>query len=157
MRHILRKALLALAGAALFSTSAMADTTIVGAEDNTTVFNVASSRSPLYPIAENQRFYVEFVNYTNTTMDDWKNWFNWVLIAQTADGTKDLLALRADNYGWNECYDATKLYTKDFPSTCLVRLAHLKTSMSISRQRMATWLSTTTQNRPLPPRPTTIQ
>jgi len=135
MRHILRKALLALAGAAIFSTSAMADTTIVGAEDNTTVFNVASSRSPLYPIAENQRFYVEFVNYTNTTMDDWKNWFNWVLIAQTADGTKDLLALRADNYGWNECYDATKLYTKDFPwDTFRASMDGATVRMNVSRE-----------------------
>ena len=113
MRHILRKVLLALAGAAIFSTSAMADTTIVGAEDN--------SDSKYYAVdGHYARFTVEAgktrtVQFTFSAATDeqviavdgtgnvWNPWYAWAV--NFWDGTLNAITVEPREYGWEDKTD----------------------------------------------------
>ena len=82
----------------LCGSSAMADTTTVGAEDNTTGWWTAFSDP--YTIEPNKTLTLKFQNFTSKA----ENWNNWsVILTQDVDfGTEgsEYLVLRADNYGW---------------------------------------------------------
>ena len=102
MMKTLRFALLS--AVAMFSTAAMADTTVVGAEDNTTGWWTAFS--DYYTIAPNKTLKLKFQNFTSKE----NNWNNWLIVV-TTDANRpteevpvpeyaEYVALRADNYGW---------------------------------------------------------
>lgn len=96
MKKLLRNALLGTL--AMVSTAAMADTTVIGAEDNTTAWWTAFSNP--YTIAPNKTMTLKFQNYSSKA----ENYNNWaVILTQDVDfGTEgsEYLVLRADNYGW---------------------------------------------------------
>ena len=85
--------------ATLFSTMAMASTTIVGNEDNTTAWWTAFS--DYYTIEPNKTLTLKFTNYSNKA----NNFNNWLAVVTTdadrgAEGYSEYVVLRADNYGW---------------------------------------------------------
>lgn len=87
--------------AALLSMNAMADTTVVGNEDNTTAW--WSAFSDYYTIKPNETLSLEFTNYT----DGAEYFHNWLAVVTTdadrgADGYSEYFVLRADNYGWGQ-------------------------------------------------------
>lgn len=89
----------ALVGSMMFGSAALADTTIVGAEDNTSTFWTAFS--DYYTLAPNKTLKLKFTNYT----DKAENWHNWAAVVTTdaergADGYSEYVVLRADNYAW---------------------------------------------------------
>ena len=97
MKKIIRFALMSVF--ALFSTAAMADTTTVGNEDNTTGWWTAFS--DYYTIAPNKTLTLKFKNYSSKA----QNWNNWLAVVTTdadrgAEGYSEYVVLRADNYAW---------------------------------------------------------
>lgn len=100
MKKILR--LTMVAAALLCSTFAKADTTVVGAEDNTTGFFTEFSN--YYTIEPNKTLTLEFVNYTSGL----ENYHNWIVAVttdadrwDTDNGYMEYFVLRADNWAWN--------------------------------------------------------
>lgn len=88
-----------LIAAALFAGSIFAETTTVGAEDNTT--NWWSAFSDYYTLAPNKTLKLKFTNYTGKA----ENWHNWLTVVTTdadrgAEGYSEYVVLRADNYAW---------------------------------------------------------
>ena len=97
MKQILRLTMVAVA--LLCSTFAKADTTVVGAEDNSTAF--WSVFSDYYTIEPNKTLTLEFKNYSAKV----SNWQNWVVAVTTdaergAENYSEYVVLRADNYAW---------------------------------------------------------
>ena len=97
MKKIFRYALLS--AMAMFSTAAMADTTLVGAEDNTTGW--WSAFSDYYTIEPNKTLTLKFQNFSSKA----NNWSNWLAVVTNdadrgADGYSEYVVLRADNYAW---------------------------------------------------------
>ena len=97
MKKLFRYALLS--AMAMFSTAAMADTTLVGAEDNTTGW--WSAFSDYYTIEPNKTLTLKFQNFSSKA----NNWSNWLAVVTNdadrgADGYSEYVVLRADNYGW---------------------------------------------------------
>ena len=97
MKKFFRYALLS--AMAMFSTAAMADTTLVGAEDNTTGW--WSAFSDYYTIEPNKTLTLKFQNFSSKA----NNWSNWLAVVTNdadrgADGYSEYVALRADNYAW---------------------------------------------------------
>ena len=91
--------------AALFSTMAMASTTIVGNEDNTSAWWEAFS--DYYTIAPNKTLTLKFQNFSSKT----ENWNNWISVVTTdadrsGEGYAEYFVLRADNYGWGDVYNS---------------------------------------------------
>jgi hypothetical protein len=91
--------------AALFSTMAMASTTIVGNEDNTSGWWEAFS--DYYTIAPNKTLTLKFQNFSSKT----ENWNNWISVVTTdadrsGEGYAEYFVLRADNYGWGDVYNS---------------------------------------------------
>jgi len=91
--------------AALFSTMAMASTTIVGNEDNTSAWWTAFS--DYYTIAPNKTLTLKFQNFSSKT----ENWNNWISVVTTdadraGEGYAEYFVLRADNYGWGDVYNS---------------------------------------------------
>ncbi len=72
---------------------------VVGAEDNTTAFWGAHSQDVKVPVG--QTYSTRFRNFTNGAA----NWNNFCVVL-TSDGTKEYAVVRADNYGWGDCYGA---------------------------------------------------
>ena len=72
---------------------------VVGAEDNTTAFWGAHSQDVKVPVG--QTYTTRFRNFTNGVA----NWNNFCVVL-TSDGTKEYAVVRADNYGWGDCYGA---------------------------------------------------
>ena len=72
---------------------------VVGAEDNTTAFWGAHSQDVKVPVG--QTYTTRFRNFTNGAA----NWNNFCVVL-TSDGTKEYAVVRADNYGWGDCYGA---------------------------------------------------
>ena len=103
------KSLLVAAG--LFvGASAWAETTTVGADDNSAAWWTAFS--DYYTLEANQTLNISFKNYTNKSA----NGNNWVAVIttdadrnDTANGYEEYFVLRADNYGWGSVYSANKL------------------------------------------------
>ena len=97
MKKFFRYALLS--AMAMFSTAAMADTTLVGAEDNTTGW--WSAFSDYYTIEPNKTLTLKFQNFSSKA----NNWSNWLAVVTNdadrgADGYSEYVVLRADNYAW---------------------------------------------------------
>ncbi|MBR6962269.1 MAG: hypothetical protein IKH86_01445 [Prevotella sp.] len=97
MKQILRLTMVAVA--LLCSTFAKADTTVVGAEDNSTAF--WSVFSDYYTIKPNETLTLEFKNYSVKQY----NYQNWVVAVTTdaergAENYSEYVVLRADNYAW---------------------------------------------------------
>lgn len=91
--------------AVLFSTAAMASTTIVGNEDNTSGWWTAFS--DYYIIAPNKTLTVKFQNFSSKA----ENWNNWISVVTNdaergAEGYSEYFVLRADNFGWGAVYDS---------------------------------------------------
>jgi hypothetical protein len=91
--------------AALFSTMAMASTTTVGNEDNTTAWWTAFS--DYYAIAPNKTLTLKFQNFSSKA----NNWNNWISVVTTdadrgGEGYAEYFVLRADNYGWGDVYNS---------------------------------------------------
>jgi len=97
MKELLRYALLC--AVAMCSSAAMAATTTVGNENNTTEFWTAFS--DYYAIGPNKTLTLKFKNYSNKAA----NWDNWAVVVTTdadrdTDGYSEYCVLRADNYAW---------------------------------------------------------
>lgn len=120
-KQLLTKSLLVAAGL-LAGASAWAETTTVGNPDNTTGWWSAFSDD--YTLADNQKLYIEFTNYTsNYVADTWKDYFNWAVIVkndQDGHSTNDnksyaeYFAMNSANNSWGDCSVAGNLYCKDY-------------------------------------------
>ncbi|MCR4852390.1 MAG: hypothetical protein K5893_02215 [Prevotella sp.] len=110
------KKIFTLIAAALMTIGASAQTTTVGAEDNTSGWWTAFS--DYYTIQKDQTLHLEFTNYTSKG----ENWHNFVFVlanaaghsadpnaADYAEGYKEYFAVRADNFGWGDCYNTAIL------------------------------------------------
>jgi len=105
MKQILRFALVALI--MMCSNHAQADTTIVGAEDNTSGFWSAFSEVIL--LEPNKTLQMEFTNYSSMA----ENWHNFLVVLAMTEGHstldneayKEYAVVRPDNYGWGDNYD----------------------------------------------------
>ena len=102
MKKLLRYALVC--AMVMIGSAAMADTTTVGSEDNSTEW--WSAFSDYYTIAPNKTLHLKFVNYTSKG----GNWNNWIVALTTeaergGDGYSEYVVLRADNWGWNASAD----------------------------------------------------
>lgn len=94
----------------MFSIQASADTSIVGAEDNSSTWWTAFS--DYYALAPEDSLYLEFQNYSSEK----ENWNNWLTVVTTdADrqdtehGYSEYFVLRCDNYGWGANYNVANL------------------------------------------------
>lgn len=104
MKQILRFALVALI--MMCSNHAQADTTIVGAEDNTSGFWSAFSEVIL--LEPNKTLQMEFTNYSSMA----ENWHNFLVVLAMTEGHstldneayKEYAVVRPDNYGWGDNY-----------------------------------------------------
>ena len=99
MKKLFRYALLS--AMAMCGTAAMAESTIVGAEDNTT--NAWGAFSEYYTIKPNKTLKLKFTNYTGKA----ENWHNWLLALTTdadrwdgENGYFEYGVLRADNWAY---------------------------------------------------------
>ena len=97
MKKLLRYALLC--AVAMCSSAAMAATTTVGNENNTTEFWTAFS--DYYAIEPNKTLTLKFKNYSNKAF----NYCNWAVVVATdadrgADSYSEYCVLRADNWAW---------------------------------------------------------
>ena len=102
--------------------SVWADETTVGNADNTS--NWWSAFSNDYTLADNQKLYLEFTNYTSDYVaDTWKDWFNWaVIVKNDQDGHSagenpsyaEYFAMNSANNSWGARSVAENLYCKDY-------------------------------------------
>lgn len=102
--------------------SVWADETIVGNEDNSSTWFTAFSSD--YTLADNQKLYLEFTNYTSDyEAETWKDWFNWVVIVKndqdghsTADNSNyaEYFAMNSANNSWGACNVGENRYCKDY-------------------------------------------
>ena len=102
--------------------NAWADETIVGATDNSS--NWWTSFSNDYTLADNQKLYLEFTNYTSDyDSETWKDWFNWAIIVKNdQDGHSDVenpsyaeyFAMNSANNSWGDCSVVENRYCKDY-------------------------------------------
>ena len=102
--------------------NAWGDETIVGATDNSS--NWWTSFSNDYTLADNQKLYLEFTNYTSDyDSETWKDWFNWAIIVKNdQDGHSDVenpsyaeyFAMNSANNSWGDCSVVENRYCKDY-------------------------------------------
>ena len=105
MKQILRLTLVA--AALLCSTFAKADTTVVGAEDNSSLFWSAFSKA--ISLEPNKTLQMEFTNYSDMA----QNCNNFLVILATTEGNSpvdnpnyhEYAVLRADHFGWGDNYN----------------------------------------------------
>lgn len=105
--------LLSLATAATISIAAQAQTSTVGATDNSDGWWAAFSDS--YEVPAGSLLTYSFTNHS----DKAANWHNFILVTSTAaratDGYSEYFVLRADNYGWgNSDYSASNLVVGNY-------------------------------------------
>ena len=74
--------------------------TVIGNEDNTSAFFGALSN--VFEVPAGKTVSTQFVNYTAGG----SNWFNFVAVLVNKANDKEYAAVRADNYGWGDGYDA---------------------------------------------------
>ena len=74
--------------------------TVIGNEDNTSAFFGALSN--VFDVPAGKTVSTQFVNYTAGG----SNWFNFVAVLVNKANDKEYAAVRADNYGWGDGYDA---------------------------------------------------
>lgn len=84
--------------------------TVLGAEDNSTVFWDAHSEP--VKVEPGETFVTSFTNYTKAA----SNWNNFVVCLTTADGSTEYGILRADNWGWGTGWPGEELSNKCQPS-----------------------------------------
>ena len=72
---------------------------VVGEEDNSTGW--WTSHSEMIYVPAGQKYTTRFKNYTNGAA----NWNNFVIVLTRQDNS-EYAVLRADNYGWGDCYGA---------------------------------------------------
>ena len=74
--------------------------TVIGNEDNTSAFFGALSN--VFEVPAGKTVSTQFVNYTSGA----SNWHNFVAVLVNKANDKEYAAVRADNYGWGDGYDA---------------------------------------------------
>ena len=121
LKNLLMKALFVAFGLCV-GQSVWADETTVGNADNTS--NWWSAFSNDYTLADNQKLYLEFTNYTSDYVaDTWKDWFNWaVIVKNDQDGHSagenpsyaEYFAMNSANNSWGARSVAENLYCKDY-------------------------------------------
>lgn len=74
--------------------------TVIGNEDNTSAFFGALSN--VFEVPAGKTVSTQFVNYTAGG----SNWFNFVAVLVNKANDKEYAAVRADNFGWGDGYDA---------------------------------------------------
>ncbi len=102
--------------------SVWADETTVGNVDNSSDW--WSEFSNDYTLADNQKLYLEFTNYTSAYVaETWKDYFNWVIIVKNdQDGHSttenpnyaEYFAMNSANNSWGGCNVAENRYCKDY-------------------------------------------
>ena len=102
--------------------SVWAQTTTVGNVDNSSNWWTAFSND--YTLADNQKLYLEFTNYTSDYVaGTWKDWFNWaVIVKNDQDGHSagenpsyaEYFAMNSANNSWGGCNVAENRYCKDY-------------------------------------------
>jgi len=102
--------------------SVWADETTVGNAENTS--NWWSEFSNDYTLADNQKLYLEFTNYTsNYVAGTWEDWFNWAVIFKNdQDGHSagenpsyaEYFAMNSANNSWGGCNITENRYCKDY-------------------------------------------
>ena len=101
IKQLLTKTLLVAAGL-LVGASVWADTTVVGAEDNSDDGYYVSDHKQRYSIKNNERISIEFT--VSTATDEqlgetaWGPWFAWAV--NFWDGTLNAITIEAREYGW---------------------------------------------------------
>jgi hypothetical protein len=105
------RGLLVAAGLCVGGTSAWADETVtevttVGAEDNSTAWFTAFSKS--YTLGANQTLSISFKNYSSKS-ENWHNWVAYVTSDADRGSCNEYIALRADNSGWGTRWVASNL------------------------------------------------
>lgn len=101
MKKLFRYALLS--AMAVCGTAAMAETTVVGDEDNSTGW--WSAFSDYYTIEPNKTLTLKFQNFSSK-VDNWNNWTAVVTsdADRNAEGYSEYLVMRCDNFGWGNSY-----------------------------------------------------
>ena len=72
---------------------------VIGAEDNSTAF--WNAHSQMFQVPAGQTYTTRIKNFTNGA----SNWNNFVVVLTRADNS-EYAVVRADNYGWGDCYGA---------------------------------------------------
>ena len=121
LKHLLMKTLFVAAGLCV-GQSVWADETTVGATDNSSAWFTAFSND--YTLADNQKLYLEFTNYTSDYVaETWKDWFNWAIIVKNDQDRHsavenpsyaEYFAMNSANNSWGPCNVAENLYCKDY-------------------------------------------
>ena len=122
MKRTLLKSLLVLLGGVTFSLSASAETTTVGSTDNTSDWFTAFSED--YVLADNQKLYLEFTNYTSDYVQNtWKDYYNWAIIVKNdVEGHSisekpnyyEYFGMNSANNSWGDCNVTENRYIKDY-------------------------------------------
>ena len=139
--------------------SVWADTSVVGAVDNTS--NWWSAFSNDYTLADNQKLYLEFTNYTSDYVaDTWKDWFNWAVIVKNDQNGHsagenpsyaEYFAMNSANNSWGARSVAENLYCKDYvwlePNQKRMNGANVKMTITRENGRVSIYalMSNTTQ------------
>jgi hypothetical protein len=102
--------------------SVWADETTVGNADNSSTWFTAFSSD--YTLADNQKLYLEFTNYTSDYVaGTWKDWFNWVIIVKndqdghsTTDNSNyaEYFGMNSANNSWGARSVAENLYCQNY-------------------------------------------
>jgi len=110
MKQFLRKTMFALVGSMMFGAPAMADTTIVGPEDNLNNGYYAGDHYKRYTLEPGKTIKIEFT--VSTATDDqlegnvWNPWYAWAV--NFWDGTLNAITIEPRNYGWEATTDNTR-------------------------------------------------
>ena len=72
---------------------------VIGAEDNSTAF--WNAHSQMFKVPAGQTYTTRIKNFTSGA----SNWNNFVVVLTRADNS-EYAVVRADNYGWGDCYGA---------------------------------------------------
>lgn len=107
MKQFLRKTMFALVGSMMFGAPAMADTTIVGPEDNLNNGYYAGEHKKNYTLEPGKTIKIEFTVSTATDEqlggDVWNPWYAWAV--NFWDGTLNAITIEPRNYGWEDKTD----------------------------------------------------
>lgn len=105
-----------------------------------------SAFSNLYPIEAGKTLHLEFTNHTTTTTTSYKAWFNYSVALSNSseghsadsanpfykEGYSEYAVVRADNYGWGDCYNALGNSTNCSYTNAIMNGAYV--ALDIARQ-----------------------